>query len=74
MLDRSFPPYHPLHKIFNRQTVKLSYKRMPNMVQAVSGHNTRRLREDSDRVEDPKCNCRGGKSIAQWVASVMSAM
>ena len=61
LLDRSFPPYHPLHKLFNRQTVKLLYKRMPNMAQAVSGHNTRRLREDSEYVEDPRCNCRGGQ-------------
>ena len=61
LLDRSFPPYHPLSKIFNRQTVKLSYKRMPNMAEVVSGQNTRKLRDDRDQVEVPRCNCRGGQ-------------
>ena len=43
LLDRAFPPDNPLSKLFNRQTVKISYKRMPNMAQAVAGHNTRVL-------------------------------
>ena len=60
LLDNSFPPDHPLHKIFSRNTVKLSYKRMPNMAQAVSSHNSKLLREDSGAGEQPGCNCRGG--------------
>ena len=40
-LDESFPPEHPLHKTFNRHTVKLSYSTMPNMLKKVSGHNSR---------------------------------
>ena len=33
---------------------------MPNMAQAVSGHNSKILREDRQAVEQPGCNCRGG--------------
>ena len=60
LLDNCFPPNNPLHKLFTRQTVKLSYKRMPNMAQAVSGHNAKLLRDDRPVDEQPGCNCRGG--------------
>ena len=39
ILDSCFPHGHPLHKILNRNTVKLSYKCMPNMKLAISKHN-----------------------------------
>ena len=38
-IDDSFPPNNPLHKIFNRNTLKLSYSCMPNVHCIVSGHN-----------------------------------
>ena len=60
MVDASFPPSNPLHKLFTRQTLKISYRCMPNMAQAVSGHNSKLLREDSQTEEQPGCNCRGG--------------
>ena len=31
IIDKCFPKIHPLHKIFNRHTLKLSYSCMPNM-------------------------------------------
>ena len=40
ILDKSIPPNHPLRKILNRNTVKLSYRCMPNMSQCVSRHNS----------------------------------
>ena len=33
---------------------------MPNMAQAVAGHNSKIMREDRPLVEQPVCNCRGG--------------
>ena len=33
---------------------------MPNMAQAVAGHNSKLMREDRPLVEQPGCNCRGG--------------
>ena len=59
LLDTSFPPSNPLHKLFNRNTVKLSYRRMPNMAQAVANHNSKLLGEGTG--EELGCNCRGGQ-------------
>ncbi len=39
LLDKCFPPGHQLHKLLNRNTVKLSYSCMPNMKQIISAHN-----------------------------------
>ena len=60
LLDRAFPPSNPLNKLFTRQTVKVSYKCMPNMAQAVSRQNMKLLRENDQAENIPKCNCRGG--------------
>jgi hypothetical protein len=50
------------HKLFNRQTVKISYKCMPNMAQAVARHNVKVLKEDQRVEEQPGCNCEGGQA------------
>ena len=60
LIDRSFPPTNPLHKLFTRQTVKVSYKCMPSMAQAVSRHNMCILHDDQQNLQQPGCNCRGG--------------
>ena len=39
ILDEEFPESHVLHKIFNRNTVKISYCCMPNLKQKIDGHN-----------------------------------
>ena len=41
ILDETIPPGHPLHKTFNRHTVKLSYSTMPNMLKKISLHNSK---------------------------------
>ena len=41
ILDETIPPGHPLHKVFNRKTVKLSYSTMPNMLKKISAHNSK---------------------------------
>ena len=65
-IDDSFPPNHPLHKIFNRNTLKLSYSCMPNVHCIVSGHNKTILNKQN-KTETTKnqtteksseCNCR----------------
>ena len=68
ILDTTIPPGHPLHKIFNRHTVKLSYSTMPNMLKRISVHNSRVSKaalalEDVTLVSDDHvpdhCNCNG---------------
>ena len=48
LLDTCFPPTNKLHKILNRNTVKLSYRCMPNMKQIVSNHNKTILNKDNN--------------------------
>ena len=47
---------HPLHKIFNRHTLKLSYSCMPNMASIIRSHN-KQIAHPRDNNIDP-CNCR----------------
>ena len=48
-------------KLFNRSTVKISYKCMPNMGKIVSSHNSKLLNTDNQQQEEEEgCNCRGG--------------
>ena len=60
LVDRSFPPDNPLHKLFSRQTVKLGYRCMPNMKTEVSRHNCKVLKEDQVQAATPRCKCEGG--------------
>ena len=59
LLDKHFPKGNPLHKIFNRNTVKTSYRCMPNLGKKISAHNLKILRNRSagGEVIDP-CKCR----------------
>jgi hypothetical protein len=62
IIKTSFPPSHILHKIFNKNTVKLSYSCTTNMENLISTANKNKLQ----RVDNPcqqqqpqkACNCR----------------
>ena len=59
LIDTCFPPTNKLHKILNRNTVKLSYRCMPNVKQIISNHNKAILTKDSSREDTTNnCNCR----------------
>ena len=63
LVDTAFPPNNPLHKLFNRNTVKISYRCMPNMAQAVKRHNSQVLKDDqveAAQAQQPMCKCAGG--------------
>ena len=40
LVDPHFPKSNPLHKIFNRNTIKVSYSHMNDIKTVISGHNT----------------------------------
>jgi hypothetical protein len=66
LLDDCFPEDHPLHKIFNSNTVKISYKTTPNMGQILTGHNTHitktnKQQEQPEDVVERSCNCKTKK-------------
>ena len=58
LIDEYFPPNHLLAKILNRNTVKISYKCMPNMGKAISRHNYQILKQEEEQTM-PGCNCSG---------------
>ena len=47
-------------KLFNRQTVKVSYRYMPIMAQAISRHNKTVLKDTSVNTQQAGCNCVDG--------------
>ena len=54
ILAECFPPESKLHKIFNKNTVKISYSCMPNIGKVISGQNKKVLKVNS---EPPPCTC-----------------
>ena len=57
LVDLHFPKNNPLSKIFNRNTLKVSYKCTPNLANFISSHNSKILRQTENPVER-NCNCR----------------
>ena len=57
LIDKLFPEGHPLRQIVNRNTVKISYRCMPNLKKKISNHNFKIL--NSEETNQPKsgCNC-----------------
>ncbi len=56
ILDQSFNENNPLKRIFNRNTVKLSYSCMPNIKSTIDSHNTRKANTNEETIKE--CNCR----------------
>ena len=54
LLDQHFPKGHPLHKVINRNTVKMSYRTTSNFKKIISAHNSKILKE---KTPDPPFNC-----------------
>ena len=47
LINKHFPPQHKLHKILNRNTIKISYNCMPNMKATITGHNKKLLEKET---------------------------
>ena len=62
LLDKCFPKSNKLHKIINRNTIKLSFSCTPNMKQLINNHNRTLSKEyhavKSNPTETKLCNCR----------------
>jgi hypothetical protein len=60
LVDKHFPPSNKLHKIFNRNTIKVSYSCTKNLERIIKGHNNALLNKN-DIEKDKKtknCNCK----------------
>ena len=51
IVEKCFQNNHPLYKIFNRHTLKLSYSCMPNMKSIISSHTFFQMRHSNRRNE-----------------------
>jgi hypothetical protein len=59
LIDKHFPKGHPLHQIFNRNTVKVSYKTTANMKQIIAKQNKQIMEKELIKdTQDKTCNCR----------------
>ena len=57
LLKKHLPKHHRLHKIFNPNTVKLSYSCMSNMSNFIKQHNSNILLSPT-KTEERSCNCK----------------
>ena len=64
LLNKHFPPGHKLYKIFNKNTLKLSYSCMPNLKAKIDGHN-KKILETTPPLKTKSYNCLKKKKIAE---------
>ena len=57
LVKKNFRRSHKLSKIFNLNTIKISYSSMPNVKNLIKQHNSKILNKDRDKIQRP-CNCR----------------
>ena len=61
LVRKHFPRSHRLSKIFNLNTIKISYSSMPNVKNLIKQHNSKILNKDQEKIPQ-LCNCRIKKS------------
>ena len=65
LVGTHFPAGHKLHKIFNRNTVKVSYSCMNSVRSIITNHNVRMIRKNQPQViSADNCNCRNKEACA----------
>ena len=60
LVDKHFPPSNKLHKIFNRNTIKVSYSCTKNLERIIKGHNYALINKNEHIKEKNTdyCNCK----------------
>ena len=58
MVRRHFPKNHQLHKIFNRNTLKVNYSTTRNIAKHIVKHNNTVMKKNNRERETRLCNCR----------------
>ena len=57
ILDKCFPSGHPCHKALNRQSVKVSYRTMPNLGHIIASQNSKIIGKGEAHAAKRKCSC-----------------
>ena len=74
LIDKHFSPHHKLHKLFNRNSVKVSYSCLPNIKSIINTHNRKIIfpspticKRTWNCINMPKCpldkKCPGNNSL-----------
>ena len=71
LLQLHFPKQHPLHSIFNRNTVKLSYTCTTNMDNILKAHNAKILLKDIKKDEEKKVAIVGTRQHVPWQTNAL---
>lgn len=58
LIGKHFPKSHRLHKIFNRNNIKVSYSCMPDFASQIKSHNAKISKPAVDTENISSCNCR----------------
>ena len=72
LLDRQFNRDNPLRKIFNRNTIKISYSCTNSMHSVLNNHNRRlldKLDRNSERPNEVSCRRKGECPLGRWCDS-----
>ena len=56
LIDKHFPPHHKLHKLFNRNNIKIGHSCMRNVKSIINKHNKSILDPPTNNSERT-CNC-----------------
>ena len=57
LIDKHFPKSHPLNKVINRNSVKVSYRNAPNIKKIITAQNSKTIRESRNSEPKKTCNC-----------------
>ena len=57
LIKKYFPRNHKFHKIFNKNTMKVSYSCMPNIKSSINAHNRKILQPKPLQNQITTCNC-----------------
>ena len=58
LVEKHFPGHHKLHKVINKNNVKVSYSCMPSVSSHISSHNITTLKKFRSKNTNPRtCNC-----------------
>ena len=57
LVNKHFSKKHKFHKIFNRNTVKVSYSCMENMASIIIKHN-KKILNSMPQYQDAECSCK----------------
>ena len=57
LIDKHFPKSNPLHGVFNRNKVKMSYRITPNLKKIIAAQNSKVIKQSENSDQTRTCNC-----------------